>query len=207
VTAVWRGQVVDPNTARDEARNILSDGRFNHSTGPRPLRKPLESVSDKLRPVWERIVDALLWVPWYVWIVIGAAIVALVVAYVVSAIKRRATSAPVARTRKHGFDDNESEDPDELERNADEAERDGDLARAIRLRFRAGLLRLGARGAIAYRPSVTTGEVRRELHSDTFDDLATTFEGVAYGEQVAAPPDVDEARRGWSRVLQEAARK
>jgi hypothetical protein len=207
VTVVWRGQAVDPNAARDAARNILSDDRFKRSTGPRPLRKPLESASDKLRPVWEWIVNAILFVPWYVWVAVGAGILALFVAYILGAVRRRAASAPVARTRARGFDDDESEDPDELERYADEAEREGDLARAIRLRFRAGLLRLGARGAIEYRPSVTTGEVRRELHSDTFDDLATTFEGVAYGEQVAAPPDVDEARRGWPRVLEETARK
>src|SRR6185437_7319841 len=166
----------------------------------------LESASDKLRPVWDWIVNAILFVPWYVWVVIGAGIVALFVAYIVSAIRRRAASAPVARTRTRGFDDDESEDPHELERYADEAERDGDLARAIRLRFRAGLLRLGARGAIAYRPSVTTGEVRRELGSDTFDELARTFEAVAYGGQSATSPDVDAARREWPRVVSTAGR-
>ena len=81
----------------------------------------------------------------------------------------------------------DDEDPDALERAADEAERDGDLARALRLRFRAGLLRLGDRGAIHYRPSVTTGEVRRTLGSATFDDLAGTFEAVTYGGRTAAP--------------------
>ncbi len=75
------------------------------------------------------------------------------------------------------------EDPDELERAADAAERAGRLDDAVRLRFRAGLLRLGSRGAIRYRPSVTTGEVRRVLGSDTFDELARTFEAVAYGGQ------------------------
>jgi len=207
VIATWRGQQVDPNAARDEARNILSDGRFKHSAAPRPLRRPLESASDKLHPIFRWLGDVFGAVPWYVWIAIGVGLVALLVAYLVRAARRRGASAPPVRARKHSFDEDESEDPDALERAADEAERDGDLARAIRLRFRAGLLRLGARGAIAYRPSVTTGEVRRTLQSDTFDNLATTFEEVAYGEEVAAPPDVDEARRGWPRVLEETARK
>ncbi len=77
----------------------------------------------------------------------------------------------------------------------------------MRLRFRAGLLRLGDKGAIRYRPSVTTGEVRRTLSSTTFDDLAGTFEAVTYGGRTAAQPDVDDARRAWPRVLEETGRR
>jgi hypothetical protein len=98
------------------------------------------------------------------------------------------------------------EDPDVLEREADAAERAGDLERALRLRFRAGLLRLGQRGAIQYRSSVTTGEVRRTLRSEQFDDLARTFERVTYGGQEALPPDVETARRDWPRVLETAGK-
>jgi hypothetical protein len=76
----------------------------------------------------------------------------------------------------------------------------------VRLRFRAGLLRLGDRGAIRYRPSVTTGEVRRVLGSETFDELARTFEAVAYGGRPASNPDVDTARREWPRVVSTAPR-
>ena len=101
----------------------------------------------------------------------------------------------------------DAEDPDDLERAADAAERDGDLARALRLRFRAGLLRLGDRGAIRYRPSVTTGEVRRTLGSRRFDDLAGTFEAVTYGGRPAERPDVDASRREWPSVLEEAGRR
>jgi hypothetical protein len=64
-------------------------------------------------------------------------------------------------------------------------------------------LRLGDRGAIEYRPSVTTGEVRRALGNETFDDLAGTFEEVAYAGRPAVPPDVESARRHWPRVLEE----
>jgi hypothetical protein len=99
------------------------------------------------------------------------------------------------------------DDPDALEREADEAERAGDLQRAVRLRFRAGLLRLGDRGAIRYRPSVTTGEVRRTLRSSRFDGLAGTFEEVTYGGREADPPDVDAARREWPHVLEESIRR
>ena len=52
-----------------------------------------------------------------------------------------------------------------------------------------GLLRLGTRGAIRYRPSVTTGGVRRALGSETLT-ARRNLEAVAYGGQPAAPPDV-----------------
>ena len=88
---------------------------------------------------------------------------------------------------------------------ADDAERNDDLERAVRLRFKAGLLRLGTHGAITYRPSVTTGEVRASLDSATFEELAGTFERVAYGGREAGQPDVDAARREWPQVLHEAS--
>src|SRR5262249_61242968 len=57
----------------------------------------------------------------------------------------------------------ESQDPGRLEREADAAEHRGDLDAAVRLRFRAGLLRLDRAGAISYRPSITSGQVARRL--------------------------------------------
>ena len=117
----------------------------------------------------------------------------------------RETRYSPALARHVAVDD--SEDPDELERAADDAERAGKLERALRLRFRAGLLRLGDRGAIRYRPSVTTSEVRRVLGSETFDELARTFEAVAYGGRDAEPPDLDTARREWPRVVAGATKR
>ncbi len=120
--------------------------------------------------------------------------------------KRRAGRPGRAKTRGAAPAPDPAEDADALERAADAAERDGDLDRAVRLRFRAGLLRLGDRGAISYRPSVTTGEVRRSLGSARFDDLAETFEAVTYGGRPADPPDVARARREWPNVLEESRR-
>ena len=92
-------------------------------------------------------------------------VIALAIAFVVQHGARAPRAAPTRAGDARRIAGDESEDPDELERAADDAERDGDLDRALRLRFRAGLLRLGDRGAIRYRPSVTTSEVRRALGS------------------------------------------
>jgi hypothetical protein len=203
--SVRSAQTVDPDAARREAQHILSDGRFRSGTTPRPLRSPLHWLGDRIDGVFSAIGRLLGSVSGVLWLTAAVIVIAVVVWALVRARRRHAPRLPtVAPARGVPEDD---EDPDALERAADDAERDGDLARAVRLRFRAGLLRLGGRGAIRYRPSVTTGEVRRTLASPRFDDLAGTFEAVTYGGKAADPPDVDAARREWPNVLEESARR
>ena len=200
-------QAVDPDSARRDAQHILSDGRFRTNPGPRPFRSQLEWFGDRLRGITNWISDVVDHVPTLLWLVIGIAIVAAILARVVVITRRRRVTGGGAGAGAGFGTDAAPEDPDALERAADEAERDGDLDRAGRLRFRAGLLRLGTRGTIEYRPSVTTGEVRRVLGSETFDGLARTFEKVAYGGQAAERPDVDAARTQWPRVYEETKRR
>ncbi len=88
-----------------------------------------------------------------------------------------------------------------LEREADRAERDGEWERAVRLRFRAGLLRLDDRRVIAYRPSLTTGEVARSVGSPAFREVGERFDAIAYGGRTAEREDAEHARRGWAEVL------
>jgi len=196
---------VDPDDARRAAQRILSGGRYRTSSAPHPLRKPLNWLGDRLDTIGTWIGHLLrpLVNPW-VLVAVLLAVLAAAVFFVTRARGRRSRPGELADGR---LAPTAAEDPDALERAADDAERAGDLDRALRLRFRAGLLRLGDGGAIRYRPSVTTGEVRRVLGSETFDDLARTFEGVAYGGRDAQPPDVETARREWPNVLAGAARR
>lgn len=189
--------------ARHEAEQILRDRRFHSDPAPRPLRGPLRWIGQRLESVFRAIGHVIELVPGVLWLTLAFAVLALVIArIIVTTRRRRVDRGTPAHVRRLEPDD--TDDPDELERAADAAERDGDLDRAIRLRFRAGLLRLGDRGAIVYRPSVTTAEVRRALGSQTFDELARTFEGVAYGGRTATQPDVDNARDAWPRILEDA---
>jgi hypothetical protein len=197
---------VDPDEARRDAERILRDRRFQSDPAPRPFRGPLRWIGDRLEPVVNWIGDVLGKVPGLMWIFLGILGVVAVVTYIVLKIRRSTTLG--GHVGDGTFDSGVvEEDPAALEREADEAERDGELERAVRLRFRAGLVRLGKRGAITYRPSVTTGEVRRALGSETFDELAGTFESVTYGGKPAEQPDVAAARQDWPRVLDEAGRK
>jgi hypothetical protein len=98
-------------------------------------------------------------------------------------------------------------DPVALEHAADQAEREGDYERAVRLRFRAGLLRLARLRAISDDVSTTSGQVSRQLHSPSFDELAGTFDEVVYGGRAADKDDAVAARGRWDDVLGEARRR
>ena len=74
----------------------------------------------------------------------------------------------------------------------------------MRLRFRAGLLRLDARELIEYRPSLTTGEVADAVGSPTFERVGADFDAIAYGGRPAGEQDEAASREGWQRVLSEA---
>jgi hypothetical protein len=202
-----RGFAVDPDQARRDAQEILRDRRFRDDPAPRPLRGPLEWLGDRLRGIGSAIADAFRAVPGPTWAAVATVVVLAVVALVWWLVRANRTTLRTDGTRVHGGAAIPQEDPAALEREADDAERDGDLDRALRLRFRAGLLRLDQRGVIRYRPSLTTGEVRRALGSDTFDTLAARFEEVVYGEEPAAPGDVASAREEWPRVLEDAVRR
>ena len=194
---------VDPAAARQAAHDILSGRQYRAAPTPRPLRKQLNWLGDRLHKPIDWIGSLLSHIPGVVLLAIAFVVAGVAIAFVVAKVRDRAGS-PDARRRGRGSAAEEPEDPDALERAADVAEHEGRLDDAIRLRFRAGLLRLGDRGAIRYRPSVTTNEVRRVLGSEAFEELARTFDAVAYGGRDAQPPDVDAARREWPRVVASA---
>ena len=197
---------VDPDTARAAARHILSGRQYRSAPTPRPFRKPLSWIGDRLHGIVDWFGRVFSHVPAPLLFGIGLTVAVLAIVFALTTIRARRGS-PDARRHASRIPGEESENPDELERFADAAEREGRLDHALRLRFRAGLLRLGDRGAIRYRPSLTTNEVRRALGSESFDELARTFEAVTYGGREAEPPDLDTARRSWPQVVANAHRE
>jgi hypothetical protein len=198
---------VDPNQARHDAADILSDRRYRNDPAPRPFRGVLEWFGDRLRTIGGWISDALRAVPGPTWATIAVVALAAAGVFVWWLARSRATTGGGAFGATRGVGGSPRDDPDRLERDADIAERAGDYEHALRLRFRAGLLRLDHNGVIRYRPSLTTGEVRRLLGSASFDDLAARFEEVAYGRDPASPGDIAAARENWPRVVERATRR
>lgn len=194
---------------RADAQATLAEPRFQPPDVPRPFRGALETIGGWIEPIVARIgavVGAVGRTGPGVWVPIAAAVLVAMAVIASRMIARRRTGRDAA-SGGAGAGRRIAEDPRELERAAEHAERRGERAEALRLRFRAGLLRLDAAGAISLRPSLPTGEVARALHSRGFDRLASDFDAVAYGGRRAEAPALDAARSQWPRVVDEARRR
>jgi hypothetical protein len=190
--------------ARDAASEILSERRFRRSELPRPLHGFLAWVGERLRPLGRPFAWLADRVPGgnaTLWALLGAAVVAVATVVALRLAARRSAHAEAQRRRAAPATAN----PRRLEREAEAAERRGELERALRLRFRAGLLRLDEQRRIRFSESVTTREIAGRLRSAAFDELAASFDRVVYGRRSPTPADLAAARERWQRVLAEAA--
>jgi hypothetical protein len=187
--------------ARETAHRILGERRFRGSTVPRPFHGFLVWLGKQVRPI-RHLVDRLgRHVPGgsaTIWLLL-AAIVLAISAVVAGRTARRRGAATLERGERIRLPS--AVDPRTLEREADEAEATGDAAAAVRLRYRAGLLRLGRAKVVPLRESLTSGEARRLLASPEFDALARTHDEVAFGGRNAQTEDAVAARVGWPHVL------
>jgi hypothetical protein len=190
--------------AREEARRILSERRFHGTNLPHPFRGFLDWLGRHLHFIsrfWN-------WLAPHVggahvlWVIVAVTVVALAT-FVSTRLARRRVGADLVAASHAGRG---SEDPADLEREADKAEKSGDFEAAVRLRFRAGLLRLGRANVVQLRPSLRTYEVRRKLRNPRFDRLARDFDEIVYGERVPVAADPATARTEWPRVVEEARR-
>jgi hypothetical protein len=196
------GRGVSASEARRQAREILAQRRFDERGALRPFREPLEWLRDRIRSAFDPLISRLArHVPGgrsTVWTLLALVVVALA-AWLGSRVVRGRAAEAAGQARDVGPG---RVDPRRLERDADEAEQRGDLERALRLRFRAGLLRLQRAEAIPARDSLTSGEVARRLRSADFLRVARTFDEVVYGGRRPEPADLESSRAGWTRVLE-----
>lgn len=201
---------VDPAGARDAARTILGRREFRPEREPKPLEGPLRWVSDRLNGVanWigRAISDTFSWIfdlfPGLAGTILGIAICVGLAAVVVALIVRNRAARQPAGPGAPGTAA-APDDPDALDRAADAATAAGEYATAIRLRYRAGLIRLDRAAVIDLRPWNTSATLMRRIGSSRFDDLTGTFEAVAYGGRTATNSDAASARTEWPTLLAE----
>jgi hypothetical protein len=186
---------MDAATAQREAAHILSERRFHRHDVPRPFRGLLDALSRIVEPI-VRALGNVFGQPLIGW-PLAALVVLAALLLVARTVRRRSWEGLRGAAERSP----RPVDPARLEREADEAERRGDLERAIRLRFRAGLLRLERAKAIELEASKTSGEVSRRLRSREFDDVAGSFDAIVYGRRPPRGEDVELSRAGWTRVL------
>jgi hypothetical protein len=186
--------------ARSEAERVLEQRRYHGAELPRPFAGPLGWLGERFQPVIDWIDERGVGVPGgpvVLWMILAAGVLLAALTITGTTIRRRALA--IERAREAALP--ATDDPRALEREAERAERDGHWELAVRLRMRAGLLRLDRRKVIVYRPSLTTGEVARAVESPAFREVGERFDAIAYGGRPAEQEDAEHARRGWAEVL------
>jgi Domain of unknown function (DUF4129) len=192
--------------ARAQAHEVLDQAKYEGAGLPRPLEGPLGWLSDRIEPIVDRIDGFGRDVPGgppVVWTLLAILVLLLAGMITSTSIRRRA----IAIERERAAALPEADDPHALERAAGAAEREGQWERAVRLRFRAGLLRLDRRKVLVYRPSLTTGEVARTIKVPAFDAVGARFDEIAYGGREAEREDAEASQQGWKDVLAEVGRR
>ena len=195
----------DAASARAEARRILKGRRYTGTSVRGPFRGLLEWLGRQIDRLGDLVPSLDRRIPGgraITWVAI-LSIVGFAAWLIASQTARRRATAFTVRAERTQAEGRES--PRAVERRADDAERSGDFATAVRLRFQAGLLRLDARGLIDYRPSLGTAAVARRLRSPDFDRIAGDFDDVVYGGRPATASDAEAAREGWAAIAKAAA--
>ena len=193
--------------ARELARQILAERRFKPASVPRPFAGLLRDLGEALAPlgravddVLDRVDDLLPGGRGWLWSALALIVLAAAGLIASRTVSRRIRMAPEPSSRaKRG----RRESARALERKAAEAERRGELELGLRLRFRAGLLRLDEAGLVSFQPSLRSAELSGRLRSRTFDDLSVRFDEVRYGGRPADEEDIRTAREGWPLVAEE----
>lgn len=203
------------STARHQVEQILSRPPYRNSDRtPRPLAGILHALGRALDAVFG---PPLRWLyhhvllhighgftesvgAWWPLAVAALAVVAGVLAGVVLVRHRTRVQAPAVASRGHLS----AEDPGALEAEASAAETAGDHERAVRLRYRAGLIRLARQGALVDDGARTDRQLAQLVGSATFGRLARRHERIVYGGEPAVAEDSSTARHEWPRVLVEA---
>jgi hypothetical protein len=194
-----------PPGADTRARHILSERRFTGSSVPRPFTGILGWLGRRLSFIGHLVNRLGRVVPGgdtSVWIILSLVVVAIA-AVAATRVAQRREGRLLVLERHHRR--RQLEDPAKLEREALEAEERGDFEQALRLRFRAGLLRLGRADRLPLRDSLTGGQAAGLLHLDEFDALVRDFDEVVYGRRAAGRDDVARAREEWAQVLARTA--
>lgn len=195
------------SAAREQARDVLAQRRFQRTRVPSPLRDVRERIGEGLRSLGRPFESAFRWVAGWIpggrpvlWVLLAVLVLAAAAFFAGRAANRRAAAEPGGAAAGGG----EAMSAARLREEAEQAERRGDLEEALRLRFRAGLVELDERELIELRPALTNRELLGTVPSPTLAELVDGFEAVAYGGRPADAEDVRSARDGWPRVPEEA---
>lgn len=186
--------------ASDRIESILAGPRYDTDLPP-PWVQWWDDLVARLTIWFTRLINGLVddFSPLLtagVLLVVGAAVWAIV--KLARGRVREAERSAIARRR-----DERGIDPDRLLQLATDAERSGDLERALRYLYLAGLGRLAESGKVHLAPGTTSAEVAEELESSDFQRVWFRHDEVVFGERPMKLGDLSEARAEWSKLLEQ----
>ncbi|MCL4449027.1 MAG: hypothetical protein M1483_04660 [Actinobacteria bacterium] len=197
---------------RKTAQTILKEPQFRSHTPPRPLHGLLSTIGHWLdfklpsfpHPFGSNIFSNMLWT-----MLILAVISAVILGFAI-VLTHRLTSKAVRVKRLEDKTPTipaktDYLNPDELLRQAILAENSSQFNEAVKLRFKAGIVRLEKDGYVTNTLTTTTEDISETIASPTFNYLAKTFNEIAYANKTADIQDMLEARSGWVMVLKEVS--
>ncbi|NNN21069.1 MAG: hypothetical protein HKL80_03600 [Acidimicrobiales bacterium] len=94
-----------------------------------------------------------------------------------------------------------------LEESALEAEKNGDLKTALRLRYRVGLLKLESSGVLSKTELSPRFKLSRQMHLHDFDEVSVDLEDVVYGDFHTTNAHLERSREKWPEILIKAKSK
>ncbi|HMK62466.1 MAG TPA: hypothetical protein VK386_02510 [Acidimicrobiales bacterium] len=202
------------STARHQVEHILARPPYTASNGPRPLAGIFHALGrgldDAFGPVFRWLYHHLVlhighgfkWAFGDWWPLVAGALALAVGALAATLVVRRRSRIEARHQR--GGSLSSGEEPGALEVEATAADAAGDFERAVRLRFRAGVLRLVRQGSVVDERARTDRQLTVLVSSRTFEQLARSHERIVYGREPAVAEDSSTARQQWPRALAEA---
>ncbi|MGA2530994.1 MAG: hypothetical protein ABSG36_17775 [Acidimicrobiales bacterium] len=199
--------------ARRQAAKILSGSPYTRKPGrlPDPLGGILRAIGRAFvwalgRPsrwLWLHLLQPSFhftssWLGGGGWIVAVALALGFGIGVGTLLVRRRSRIAAQPRIRTLTSRGDRASD---LELASERAESEGNNELAVRLRFQLGLEQLESRGMIPSGLTTSSYQLRRILRSPLFDELDVRHEFITYAHQKATSLDVDAARTGWGRLL------
>ncbi|MSR57248.1 MAG: DUF4129 domain-containing protein [Planctomycetaceae bacterium] len=203
----------DVETIRRTAQTVIERPIYNLAPLPESdttfLSLILRLVRILLTPL-RMLMDLLHGLPmplqWAIIIALMAIMVALIIHIVYSIL--RAIRKPKATDRVLFDDPRQPRDPADLERQSAEAHSRHDYIAAIRLLFRASLLRLEQAEKREYRAGTTNREfLRRHRDTAVFEPIrlfVDTIENKWYGQGVCGPDDYSACRDAYANIVRRA---
>lgn len=199
-----------PETIRQAALDVVSRPHYQLEIEPSGESLPLwlQVLQWIARPIFglfrylDGLPDILSWAIVIVATLLFLAVVGQIIYWLISALR----GFPDRRVRDRTVSGSVLINPEELERESELSGSRGDYLDAVRLLFRACLVRIEIADNKTFRPGITNHDLLRQYRStplfEWLEPMVETIETKWYGGHVCTQADYNECRNDHARILE-----